>query len=301
MNSKNKKTIPVQPSASKFNDYYLTNQKMSLTPEDDDDMVIKQIVDSVPVIQAERIDKKIKKDMKNDDSYWVQQRQAEAKARAKGLVLETTYFVIRKNVIVTFRAHYKTLPFWCFKPFILMRIINAACNPDYGTKVEGVHPLFQKMTEMKMRQIPHGQNQPKCEKGVYPIMMLTASFETNKLDIVPQKVEEIALSMKKFLLQPNFYYHFSQAAINAYENKKFESLAQKPDFDLYRRLPQAEFRITKGTFLDQLFLDEDIAKMIKTITNDSYPMLIEHQDVLQYCYKADNPPDNLQDLMKTSE
>ena len=60
LNSKINTIIPVQAPASKLHDYYLTNQKMSLTPEDDDDMVIKQIVDSVPVIQAERIDKKVK-------------------------------------------------------------------------------------------------------------------------------------------------------------------------------------------------------------------------------------------------
>ena len=271
---------------------------MAFTPEDDDDMIVKEIMGSVPSVGKLAVATKSNKDQKESGDYWVQQRLAEAKARAKGLVIETDYFVIEKNVIVSFRALYKTLPFWCFKPFIMLRIINAACNPNYSKKVEGVHPLFQKMTEMKIRRFPHGDNLPKVEKGVYPIMMLSATFETTHLETVPKKIEEVTLSMRKFLQQENFFYHHSEATINAYENKRFETLAQKRDFDLYKRLPLAEFKITKGTFLDQIFMDEDIAKMIKTITNDSYPLMSDIQHILQYCYKQDNPPDDLQELMK---
>ena len=78
-------------------------------------------------------------------------------------------------------------------------------------------------------------------------------------------------------------------------------LAQKIQFDLCKQLPQAEFKITKATFLDEVFLDEDIAKLIKTITNNSYPLLGEIQDILNHCYKADNVPDNLQELMQKRE
>ena len=167
---------------------------MSLTPEDDDDMVVKDIFGSVPVVEKLPEHTQVGKTPKDDNDYWVQQRLAEAKARAKGLVIETNYFVIEKHVIVTFRALYKTLPFWCFKPFILLKIINAACNKNYAKKVEGVHPLFQKMTEMKIRRFPHGDNLPKVEKGVYPIMMLSATFETAHLETVPKKLRKLRLA-----------------------------------------------------------------------------------------------------------
>ena len=85
---------------------------------------------------------------------------------------------------------------------------------------------------------------------------------------------------EKVPLATKLFYHYSNATINAYENKKFEGLTQAR-FDLYKRLPQAAFKTIKGTFLDQLFMDENITKMIKSITNDYYPLISDIQDVLQ--------------------
>ena len=57
-------------------------------------------------------------------------------------------------------------------------------------------------------------------------------------EAITKKIEEVTLCMRKFLLQPIFYNH-SNATINTYENRKFEGMAQKSDFDLYKRLQQA--------------------------------------------------------------
>ena len=66
-------TIPTETSAEKLHQYYLTDQTMSLTPEDNDDMIVKDIIGSVPIVEKLAVDTKNSKAQKDDGNYWVQQ------------------------------------------------------------------------------------------------------------------------------------------------------------------------------------------------------------------------------------
>ena len=65
--------IPTETLAEKLHQYYLTDQKISSTPGDDDDMIVKDIIGSVPIVDKLSVAKKDSKAQKDDGDYWVQQ------------------------------------------------------------------------------------------------------------------------------------------------------------------------------------------------------------------------------------
>ena len=73
-----------------------------------------------------------------ESDYWVKQKEAKMKAIAKRLIIETKYFVVRKSVVVVMKALFKGAPFWCFKPFIIMRVVNTSYNSTYMQKARSL-------------------------------------------------------------------------------------------------------------------------------------------------------------------
>jgi hypothetical protein len=234
-----------------------------------------------------------KNDPDDIKSYFDSEKKKAAVAHFSGMKFLFTYFVVNDVVAVVLDVLYNNTRYFAWKPHVFEYLAEQHSVVNYPYRKLAFHPIFAQFKRICIRENAFGPNYVKTEgAGNYHYHALYFSFKTKSTQTTLSFLNEVTESFKKYVSEPKF----KEAYMYGIEIKvRGKKLKEHPELntDMWTKLKFATTIIEHGEYPNQLLMDEQIAEIIKSTTNELHPNIVDHMDVVASCYKQNIIPDSL--------